>query len=116
MPARPKLAAASAAATPVEGEVWKSWDQYQDDVHIEPFQMPISPGETLLIKCPTGGALRRLARAQATGDLEGIIDNAFGDQAEKVWELAENAPYPAILKLSNDVLSHYGKRAQELGE
>lgn len=115
MPPRPKLAKA-AAATVEPDEVFKSWDQYQSEVEVAPFELPLPNGETLLIKCPTGGALRRLNLAQATGDLEGIIDNAFGDQAERIWELAEEAPYPAILKLSNDVMNHYGRKARDLGE
>lgn len=113
MPTKPKLAGAHAADVQ-----FKSWDQYAQEVEaeIQPFKLPISDDETLTITCPTGLGLRDMARAQATGDFEGIVAAAFGDQAERMWELAGTAGFPVINRVLADVMAHYGRPVEQLGE
>ncbi len=112
-PTRPQLATKAAADTE-----FLTWDQIAAEAEegITPYELPVSAEETLLIKCPTGLALRDLARAQLTGDFESMVSAVFGDQTDRMWELAGDKGFPALNALINRVMTHYGRSMDQLGE
>jgi hypothetical protein len=85
----------------------KTWDEYVEEAKIEPFRLPISDDETLVIEAPTGAALIQIMRGLREGDLELILASLTGDQWERLQELLGGVGHKAMPKLTEDLMDHF---------
>ena len=88
-------------------QTFKTWDQYKEEAKKEPFQLPISAEETLIIEAPTGGQLIQWARAYRTQDLEAMIITLCGSQWQRVESLISEAGSSALENLTMDIMMHF---------
>lgn len=85
-----------------------SWDKYSQQTPGSTVEVPCGPKDTIKVKRPTGGQLRRLNRAQITGDIEAVMVELFGDKADKVWEEFDELDLSALQAYIQDVLAEMG--------
>lgn len=83
---------------------FKSWDQYADEAKADPFQLPVSEEETLVIEAPTGASLIQWARAYRTGDMEAMLITLCGEQWNRVEQLIAKAGMKAMENLVTDMM------------
>lgn len=83
---------------------FKSWDQYAEEAKAEPFQLPVSEKETLVIDAPTGASLIQWARAYRTGDMEAMLITLCGEQWQRVEQLISKAGMKAMENLVTDMM------------
>jgi hypothetical protein len=86
---------------------FKTWNQYVEEAKIEPFRLPVSDDETLVIEAPTGTALIQIMRGLRTGDLELILASLTGNQWERLQELLGGVGHKAMPKLTEDLMDHF---------
>lgn len=86
---------------------FKTWDQYTEEAELEPFQLPVSKDETLVIPAPSGAALIQFARAYRSGDAEAMLLILCGDQWGRVEQLLSNAGHKAMRNLVIDMQLHF---------
>lgn len=90
-----------------------SWDVYVKEAEKPPFELEISPDDTLIIECPDAIALGRLADAMRGGDLEVALYALVGEHWPRVKKLLSNVGYEALDALLQDLLEHFDL-AQEI--
>ena len=83
---------------------FKSWDQYTEEAKHDPFQIPVSKDQTIIIDAPTGAALLQWARAYRTGDMEAMLITLCGDQWAQVEPLLAKAGMKAFENLVTDMM------------
>lgn len=86
---------------------FKTWDQYVDEAKVEPFRLPVSEEETIVIEAPSGVALMRIMQGIRSGDLELILRALTGEQWERITELLGGASHKALPSLTEDMLDHF---------
>lgn len=87
----------------------KAWDQYVQEADREPVELPLPDGTVATIRMPSGGQLRRIARAERDGDQDQVILEMFGEDAgRKILALYEGAPATVLVNLSKDVMAAFG--------
>lgn len=86
---------------------FRTWDSYVEEARIEPFRLQVSEDETLIVECPSGVALTRIAEGLRNGDLELILMNLTGDQWERIRELLGGAGHKALPRLTEDMMDHF---------
>lgn len=83
---------------------FKTWDQYTEEAAHEPFQLPVSKDETLIIEAPTGATLIAWARAYRTGDVEAMLATLTNEHWERVQQLLAKAGHKALENLVTDMM------------
>lgn len=83
---------------------FKSWDQYSSEAEQEPFQLPVSDEETIIITAPSGAALLQWARAYRQGDMEAMLITLCGEQWQRVEQLLAKAGMKAMENLITDMM------------
>lgn len=86
---------------------FKRWDEYVKEAEKEPFELPISDDETLVIEAPTGVRMLNAARAFRDGDPEAMLVALCGDQWPRINELLGQAGFTAMQELSTDMMIHF---------
>ena len=86
---------------------FKTWDQYVDEARVEPFRLPVSDEETLIVEAPSGVALMRIMQGMRSGDLELILRALTGEQWDRINELLAGASHKALPSLTEDMLDHF---------
>lgn len=84
-----------------------NWDKYQQQSVAGAVTAPLA-GEEITVKRLSGGKLRKLNRAQVSGDIEALVETLFGDQAEKVWAAFDELDISALQAYIQDVLAEMG--------
>lgn len=87
---------------------FKTWDQYKEESKREPFQLPVSKDETIVIEAPNGAALIHWSRAFRQGDTEAMLTALCGDQWERVEELLPEGGWEVLPRLTHDISSFFG--------
>lgn len=83
---------------------FKSWDEYAAEAKHDPFQLPVSEDQTIIIEAPTGASLIQWARAYRTGDMEAMLITLCGDEWSKVEPLLAKAGHSAFENLITDMM------------
>lgn len=86
---------------------FKSWDQYKEEARKDPFELPISEDETLIIQAPSGAQLIQWARAYRSQDLEAMLITLCGDQWQRVEELLPDGGFKALENLTMDLMMYF---------
>jgi hypothetical protein len=128
--ARPKLVQATA-----EDEVY-DFDHYLEQAAqaTKPFKLRLPVYETVKdeetgesksvrtgsevveVPAPTTAAMKRVAIANRSQDIDELVDAAFGVYAERVSDLTDGEDNLIVNKMALDLLAHYGRRMEDLGE
>lgn len=82
---------------------FKTWNQYTEEAKHDPFEIPVSEDETIVIEAPTGASLIQWARAYRAGDMEAILITLCGEQWNRVESLIAKAGIKATENLMNDM-------------
>ncbi|QDF19525.1 tail assembly chaperone [Arthrobacter phage Kumotta] len=83
---------------------FKTWDQYKAEAAHEPFELPVSETETIVIEAPTGASLIQWARAYRAGDLEAMLLTLCGEHWKRIEELLAGAGHEAMQNLVTDMM------------
>ncbi|WP_417220497.1 hypothetical protein [Arthrobacter sp.] len=83
---------------------FKTWDQYAEEAKAEPFQLPVSADETIIIQAPTGASLIQWARAYRHNDMEAMLITLCGEQWPSVEPLLAKAGMKAFENLVTDMM------------
>lgn len=83
---------------------FKRWDQYVAEAAHEPFELPVSEEETIIIPAPTGGTLIQWARAYRAQDVEAMLITICGEQWNRVEQLVSAAGHLAMENLVTDMM------------
>lgn len=83
---------------------FKRWDQYVDEAKHEPFQLPVSDKETIIIEQPTGTSLLQWAQAYRTGDMEAMLVTLCREQWGRVEQLISTGGHKAMENLVTDMM------------
>lgn len=86
---------------------FKSWDQYTEEAKHEPFELPVSEDQTIIIEPLTGAGLLQFARAERAGDMEAMLIVVCGDAWEHVEPLLAKAGIKALENLLTDLMLHF---------
>lgn len=86
---------------------FKSWDQYAAEATHDPFQLPVSAEETLVIPAPTGASLLQWARAYRSGDMEAMLITLCGEHWQRVEQLLAEAGMKALEALITDMMMFF---------
>lgn len=86
---------------------FKKWDEYVEEAKIEPFELPVSADETLVIEAPTGASLMHIMQGLRQGDLELILSSLAGDSWPRLEELFGGVGHKALPKLTEDMMDHF---------
>lgn len=127
--ARPKLVQATE-----EDEVY-DFDHYLDEAaeSVKPFKLRLpvyeeveqedgstvrtrTGAEVVEIPPPSKRDMQEVAEAQREQDADKLALAIFDVYAERVIDLTDDADYYVINKMVRDVMSHYGRRLEDLGE
>lgn len=87
-----------------QSKQFKTWDQYTAEAAHDPFELPVSKDETVIIEAPTGASLIQWARAYRTGDMEAMLVTICGDQWGRVEQLLAGAGHRAMENLITDMM------------
>ena len=91
----------------MSNKTFKTWDQYTDEAKLDPFELPVSKEETIIIQALTGAGLIQFARAQRTGDMEAMLIVICGDAWQCVEPLLATAGVKAMENLLTDMMLHF---------
>lgn len=83
---------------------FKSWDQYSAEAKQEPFQLPVSADETIIIPAPSGASVIQWARAYRSGDMEAMLITLCGDEWSRVERLLPSGGVKALENLITDMM------------
>lgn len=83
---------------------FKTWDDYANEAKHDPFQLPVSKDETIIIEAPTGASLIQWARAYRTGDMEAMLITLCGEQWTHIEKLLAKAGHAAMENLITDMM------------
>ena len=83
---------------------FKRWDQYVEEARHEPFQLPVSEEETIVIEAPSGAQLIQWARAYRSQDAEAMLIVICGEQWPRIEQLLAKAGYKAMENLVTDMM------------
>jgi hypothetical protein len=83
---------------------FKRWDDYVAEAAHDPFELPVSEDETIIIEAPTGATLIQWARAYRSQDIEAMLVTICGDQWKRVEELLSQAGHEAMSNLVTDMM------------
>lgn len=83
---------------------FKSWDEYTAEAAHEPFELPVSKEETIIVEAPTGASLIQWARAYRSGDMEAMLITLCGDQWQRIEKLLAKAGHSAMENLITDMM------------
>lgn len=86
---------------------FKTWDQYAEEARLDPFKLPVSADETLVIECPTGVALMRIAEGVRRGDLELVLRSLTGEAWGRIEQLLGGVGHKAMPSLTEDMMDHF---------
>jgi hypothetical protein len=86
---------------------FKRWDQYVEEAKHDPFELPVSQEETLIVEAPTGASLIQWARAYRSNDAEAMLIVLCGDQWPRVEQLLSQAGHKAMENLITDMMIHF---------
>lgn len=91
-----------------QNKQFKTWDQYKQEAAHEPFELPVSKDETLVIEAPTGASLVQWARAYRSNDIEAMLVTLCGENWGRVEELLAGAGHAAMENLITDMMLFFG--------
>lgn len=83
---------------------FKTWDQYTEEAAHDPFQLPVSEEETIIIEAPTGATLIQWARAYRSQDIEAMLITLCGEQWPAIEKLLSKAGHEAMSNLVTDMM------------
>jgi hypothetical protein len=83
---------------------FKTWDQYTEEAKHDPFELPVSKDETLIIQAPSGASLIQWARAYRSQDGEAMLITLCGDQWPRIEQLLAGAGHKAMNELITDMM------------
>ena len=83
---------------------FKRWDQYVEEARHEPFQLPVSEEETIVIEAPSGAQLIQWARAYRSQDAEAMLIVICGEQWPRIEQLLAKAGHKAMENLVTDMM------------
>lgn len=83
---------------------FKTWDQYAEEAKREPFQLPVSEDETIIVQAPTGSTLVQWARAYRSGDVEAMLMVICGEAWPRIEQLLSQAGHAAMENLITDMM------------
>lgn len=83
---------------------FKRWDEYAAEAAHEPFQIPVSDDDIIVIEAPTGASLIQWARAYRSSDMEAMLITLCGDQWSRVEPLLAKAGHSAMENLITDMM------------
>lgn len=86
---------------------FKSWDQYTEEANQEPFELPVSGEETILIQPVSGAGLIQFSRALRTNDLEAMLMIICGESWSRVEPLLAKAGIKAFENLLTDLMIYF---------
>ena len=86
---------------------FKTWNEYAEEAKIEPFRLPVSEDETLVIEAPSGAALIHIMQGLRDGDLVAILSSMTGDQWPRLEELFGDVGHKALPELTEDMMAHF---------
>jgi hypothetical protein len=87
-----------------KNQTFKRWDDYVAEAAHDPFELPVSEDETIIIEAPTGATLIQWARAYRSQDIEAMLVTICGDQWKRVEELLSQAGHEAMSNLVTDMM------------
>lgn len=91
----------------MSNKTFKTWDEYTDEAKLDPFELPVSKEETIIIQALTGAGLIQFARAQRSGDMEAMLIVICGDAWQRVEPLLATAGVKAMENLLTDMMLHF---------
>lgn len=86
---------------------FKSWDQYTEEAKQEPFELPVSGEETIIIEPVSGAGLIQFSRALRTNDLEAMLIVICGASWQRVEALLPKGGMKAMENLLTDLMLHF---------
>ena len=86
---------------------FKRWDDYVAEAARDPFQLPVSDDETIVIEAPSGASLIQFSRAHRAQDAEAMLIVLCGDQWSRIEQLLAKAGYRAMENLVTDMMMHF---------
>jgi len=87
-----------------KNQTFKRWDDYVAEAAHDPFELPVSEDETIIIEAPTGATLIQWARAYRSQDIEAMLVTICGDKWKRVEELLSQAGHEAMSNLVTDMM------------
>jgi hypothetical protein len=72
--------------------------------------------EVVEVPPPSKRDMEQVTEAQREQDANKLADAVFDVHAQRVIDLTDDADYFVINKMVNDVMRHYGRRLEDLGE
>jgi hypothetical protein len=72
--------------------------------------------ETVEVPPPSLEDMRVFRQAQLEQDVDKMADSIFDVYAQRVLDLLEGSDYIVINTMARSVMSHYGRRIEDLGE
>jgi|GEM_PF-3043797 len=87
-----------------KNQTFKRWDDYVAEAAHDPFELPVSEDETIIIGAPTGATLIQWARAYRSQDIEAMLVTICGEQWKRVEELLSQAGHEAMSNLVTDMM------------
>lgn len=86
---------------------FKRWDQYVSEAQHDPFELPVSDDEVIVVAYPTGASSVQAARAFRNDDPQAFMSAVCGDQYDRVWDLVSSAPKDVMSELMTDMLAYF---------
>lgn len=87
---------------------FKTWDQYVSESAGEPFKIPISEDETLVIDSPSGAGLMEFTEGSHSYDAKRMLAGLVGDKFDDVMELLSRpGSHKAMDNLIYDMMMHF---------
>lgn len=86
---------------------FKSFDEYVSEAEVEPFELPVSKDETLVIEAPTGARIEQFARAYREGDIVLALWALAGDSWPRLEELTNDKHFDVRNAIMNDLVKHF---------
>lgn len=85
---------------------FRTWDDFVNEAAHDPYELAVGD-EKIIIHCPTGAALLRIAEGQRAGDSELILAALCGDAWDRISELVATAPHGVLPALAETLMDHF---------
>ena len=89
-------------------KTFKSWDAYVDEAQVDPFEIPVSNDETIVITAPSGAGMLQFNAAARIGDAEAMLAGITGEKFSEVKKLLSRpGSHKAMDNLIYDMMMHF---------
>lgn len=91
----------------VKEQQFKSFEDYQAEAEVEPWQLPIKGEDPLVVQNPSGIQMMRFADAYRQGDISTALWALTGDAWDRLEEILGKLPHSAMEQMLIDMQLHF---------